>query len=55
MFPDAGVGCGRDHTLFALRDGEVKFWYNRARKRQHVQVVCPKRGSTKKQTAELKD
>jgi len=23
--PGANVGCGRDHTLFALKDGEVKF------------------------------
>lgn len=23
--PGHGVGCGRDHTLFALRDGIVQF------------------------------
>jgi len=23
--PGANVGCGRDHTLFATADGEVKF------------------------------
>ncbi|MGD7651753.1 MAG: 50S ribosomal protein L27 [Verrucomicrobiales bacterium] len=25
VHPGVGVGCGRDHTLFALVDGEVKF------------------------------
>lgn len=24
-FPGEGVGLGRDHTLFALRDGQVEF------------------------------
>ena len=23
--PGKNVGCGRDHTLFALKDGKVKF------------------------------
>ncbi len=23
--PGMNVGCGKDHTLFALKDGEVKF------------------------------
>ncbi len=23
--PGVNVGCGKDHTLFALKDGEVKF------------------------------
>ena len=27
--PSHGVGCGRDYTLFALRDGIVKFHKNR--------------------------
>lgn len=26
--PGMNVGCGRDHTLYALRDGEVKFSSN---------------------------
>ena len=25
VHPGVGVGCGRDHTLFALVDGKVKF------------------------------
>ena len=25
VHPGLGVGCGRDHTLFALIDGRVKF------------------------------
>jgi large subunit ribosomal protein L27 len=28
-----GVGMGKDFTLFALRDGKVKFdWYNKSKK-----------------------
>jgi large subunit ribosomal protein L27 len=34
-----GVGCGRDHTLFALRDGEVRFETKGPRKRRYVSVV----------------
>ena len=34
-----GVGIGRDHTLFALRDGRVKFEWDRIRKRQVVSVL----------------
>ena len=25
VHPGVGVGCGKDHTLFALTDGQVKF------------------------------
>ena len=25
VHPGTGVGCGKDHTLFALTDGQVKF------------------------------
>ena len=25
VHPGVGVGCGKDHTLFALTDGTVKF------------------------------
>lgn len=32
------VGVGRDHTLFALVDGEVRFNYDRIRKKQYVNV-----------------
>ncbi len=33
------VGCGRDHTLFALSDGVVKFEKKGPKKRQFVSVV----------------
>ncbi len=33
------VGCGRDHTLFATRDGHVKFVERGKRKRKYVAVV----------------
>ncbi len=33
------VGVGRDHTLFALVDGEVKFQVKGAHKRRYVTVV----------------
>jgi len=34
-----GVGCGRDHTLFALSDGVVRFEKKGPRMRQFVSVV----------------
>lgn len=33
-----GVGMGKDHTIFATRDGYVRFWYNVPKKRQEVSV-----------------
>jgi large subunit ribosomal protein L27 len=33
------VGCGRDHTLFALTDGEVRFEVKGPRNRRYVSVV----------------
>ena len=36
--PGTGVGVGRDHTLFALVDGHVKF-QRRAEGRVHVSVA----------------
>ncbi len=33
------VGCGRDHTLFATRDGRVKFIERGKRKRKYVNIV----------------
>jgi large subunit ribosomal protein L27 len=33
------VGCGRDHTLFAKKDGPVKFEKKGPRMRQYVSVV----------------
>lgn len=34
------VGCGRDHTLFATADGEVRFERKGPRKRRLVSVVA---------------
>ena len=34
-----GVGCGRDHTLYALTDGEVRFETKGPRNRRYVTVV----------------
>ncbi len=34
------VGCGRDHTLFALSDGEVKFETRGPKNRKFVSVVA---------------
>ncbi|KAF0687634.1 Aste57867_20618 [Aphanomyces stellatus] len=36
--PSTGVGIGKDHTLFATRDGYVRFWWNTPLKRQEVSV-----------------
>ncbi len=38
--PGAGVGLGRDHTLFALVDGTVAFGVKGAAKRRTVSVVA---------------
>jgi large subunit ribosomal protein L27 len=38
IHPGANVGVGRDHTLFALIDGYVKFGHH-SRKRRLVNVV----------------
>ena len=38
--PGAGVGLGRDHTLFALVDGKVAFSVKGAAKRRTVSVVA---------------
>ena len=37
--PGAGVGIGRDHTLYALVDGKVDFSVKGANKRRTVIVV----------------
>ena len=38
--PGTHVGCGRDHTLFALADGTVKFeWESRTKKRVSVRPL----------------
>ena len=36
-----GVGMGRDHTLFALKDGEVTFSGNRTGGNRRVTVTPP--------------
>jgi len=38
--PGANVSCGRDHTLFATADGQVKFEEKGRRKRRLVSVVA---------------
>ncbi|GAD09569.1 50S ribosomal protein L27 [Gluconobacter frateurii NBRC 103465] len=40
MKAGSNVGVGRDHTLFALVDGHVKF-QRRAEGRVHVSVALP--------------
>ena len=37
--PGDNVGLGRDHTLFALADGQVKFKVSGANNRKFVHVV----------------
>jgi len=32
------VGCGKDHTLFALKDGKVKFEVKGPKNRKYVRV-----------------
>ena len=41
MHPGENVGMGKDHTLFALVDGNVKFVDERRGSKQHVVVVVP--------------
>ena len=36
--PGKNVGCGRDFTLFALKDGVVKF--NKSQRKVSVDTVC---------------
>ena len=38
--PGAGVGLGRDHTLFALVDGKVQFGFKGALNKQTVSIVA---------------
>lgn len=38
--PGAGVGCGRDHTLFALVDGLVHFTVKGEKNRKYVTIVA---------------
>ncbi|MCY4532561.1 MAG: 50S ribosomal protein L27 [Gammaproteobacteria bacterium] len=34
------VGCGKDHTLFAISDGVVQFQVKGAKQRKYVNVVA---------------
>ena len=37
--PGTNVGMGKDHTLYALVPGHVKFKYNKLAKHQQVSVI----------------
>ena len=39
VHPGVNVGCGKDHTLFALVDGHVQFGVKGAGKKAFVSVV----------------
>lgn len=39
MHPGMNVGIGKDHTLFALKDGHVKFEIKGELKRQFVSII----------------
>ena len=39
IHPGTNVGCGRDHTIFALVDGNVSFHFRNSRR--YVEVVAP--------------
>ncbi len=38
IHPGRGVGCGRDYTLFALRDGVVAYGRSKGRTLAHVDL-----------------
>jgi large subunit ribosomal protein L27 len=40
VHPGVNVGCGRDHTLFALADGKVQFVVQGPKNRQFVTIVA---------------
>ncbi len=37
--PGTGVGCGNDHTLFALQDGIVRFVLRGLPKRKYIDIA----------------
>lgn len=39
VHPGKNVGCGRDHTLFALVNGKVAFGRQGSKNRMHVSVL----------------
>ena len=38
--PGHGVGCGRDHTLYALADGQVQFAIKGEKNRKYVSIIA---------------
>jgi large subunit ribosomal protein L27 len=38
--PGAGVGCGRDHTLYALVEGTVAFIVKGEKNRKYVTIIA---------------
>lgn len=40
VHPGQGVGCGRDHTLFALVAGQVLFTVKGAKNRKFVNIIA---------------
>ncbi len=38
--PGTNVGCGKDHTLFAMSDGQVVFEVKGPQKRKFVSIVA---------------
>lgn len=59
--PGFGVGIGRDHTLFATRQGVVRFWYDLPRDRHYVCVddgslptpIMPSKDEAKRRLASM--
>lgn len=39
FFAGINVGCGKDHTLFALKDGKIYFKYKKYNKRTYVNII----------------
>ena len=39
IYPGENVGCGKDHTLFALKDGVIQFTVKGEKKRRTVSIV----------------
>ncbi len=37
--PGENVGCGRDHTIFATKEGHVLFHQRGPNKRKHISIV----------------
>ncbi len=37
--PGENVGCGKDHTLFAKADGEVRFEVKGPRNRKYISII----------------